>query len=194
MLNAFRRFLIRHPHAFVTWCSLLTWFGHLSFFWRGPRMTMDKIERVKAVIKPGDVLGVAGPFFSSLVIPGVYDHSLVYTGHGMCNHAVSPSVCRIGLVELLAGEDRVQVRRPRYVERTDWKKAVRRSFVELHAPYNFLFAEPEEIAAAGGSEKFRYCHWFTQNCLRAAGIQVGRVGGYYLWSDIEKATELVVKV
>lgn len=126
------------------------------------------VLQIMEILKPGDVL-VRGYdcYVDGKFIPDEhgYSHAGIYVGGQDIIHAVSPSVCRVSVVDFCQC-DRIMVLRPCYGQ----EYAIHNAETKLGLPYDFNYE--------GDSEKM-YCFELVSHCYEFANLETFEVKKFF---------------
>ena len=140
MLNNIGKF------TYKVWSKFLDVLGNIKIF-KYPmfivydssyfQMSGEKILEAAKLLKPGDVvLRGYDHYLDGHFIKGDYSHAAVYIGNNTLVHAVSPTVCKIHLVDFMEC-DRIAIYRPKKYASSAAAAAKKYSTQDI--PYDFGF-------------------------------------------------------
>ncbi len=143
-------------------CNLLFQFVITKIPFRQSQLTENDLQEVKKMSKGGDVVLVGQHHrFSHFLIPGVITHAVLYTGDGVCVHAVADGVCEITLGELIKEYDTLILVRPSKIEESSVCAAIDYAKKHIGTPFNFFF-QP-------GTQHY-YCSQLVNDAFHHAGF------------------------
>jgi hypothetical protein len=159
------------PEIYAVYKKVLTWVGDIYMATELPLCTAEQIEIMQELIIDGDVICRGYNYFlDGMFIPGDFTHSGIIINKREIIHSIAEGVQSCHPIDFIKDVDRFIILRPRYDVGLDthWRtkaRAVDRAI--WHCDYNkteydFLFSDDNKF----------YCHEFTADCLKQAGVIV----------------------
>lgn len=138
-----------------------------------PKTGALQILQMMDSIQPGDIIcRMYNYYLDSIFIPGQFTHSGLVVDKDTVVHAVAEGVTIIHPINFVKDTDSFVILRPHYKEcymnnsvgNIPLEIVRAKTLLAGNTQYDFLFNDPNKY----------YCHEFSAECLRAAGIVVAQ--------------------
>lgn len=142
-------FITNFPKGFPWYKKCLSnmtfWISQIPLPWRRNALSKWDIKNLKRNIESGDII-LCGNYHeaSSVLIPGIMTHTIGYTHHGRCIHAIWSGVSYIWLRRVYRSYDSFILIRPRWKNREQKETFMKFLVSQIWKPYDFFFWNSEK--------------------------------------------------
>ena len=142
----------------------MTYFGDIMVAFEPPACKAKQLREMVPFLQRGNVIFRYYDYYlDGIFIPGQFTHSGVIISPNEVIHSVAEGVVTIDPLDFVKDTDGFKIAKPLYSSNEAMEKAIEWAYlhVEHKTEYDFTFKDPGKF----------YCHEFTVNFLKTAGIK-----------------------